>query len=314
VTVAVHSSSAAAASLDAQLALPRCWVNGIPTDPRIPALSVSDRGFTLADGCFETMRAYRGVVFRLDAHLDRLAAATDRLGIPAPPHLDETVADAVRALRAGRADASVRLTVSRGVSAGVAPAPGVAPTTVLLIDRMPAFPATLGTRGLSVHIASGRRNEYAPSAGLKTLSYTDTVLALAAARARGADDAVLLDTAGHLCEGTSSNLFLVIRGVVHTPPATCGILPGITRQAVLDMLADFDIPVEQFPIPPAALDAADELFLTSCLREIAPVTRVDERPIGTGVPGPLTLRLRAAYQALVTSAIADDAGGAGGGQ
>jgi branched-subunit amino acid aminotransferase/4-amino-4-deoxychorismate lyase len=179
---------------------------------------------------------------------------------------------------------------------------------------MPAFPATLGTRGLSVHIASGRRNEYAPSAGLKTLSYTDTVLALAAARARGADDAVLLDTAGHLCEGTSSNLFLVIRGVVHTPPATCGILPGITRQAVLDMLADFDIPVEQFPIPPAALDAADELFLTSCLREIAPVTRVDERPIGTGVPGPLTLRLRAAYQALVTSAIADDAGGAGGGQ
>jgi branched-chain amino acid aminotransferase len=292
-----------------QIAAPLCWVNGISIDPRVPALSVRDRGFTLADGCFETMRAYHGVIFRLDAHLERLAAAANRLGIPAPPHLEETVADAVRALRAAGADASVRLTVSRGVGSGVASVPGIAPTTVLLVDRLPAFPETLGTHGLTVRIASGRRNEYAPSAGLKTLSYTDTVLALTAARAHGADDAILLDTAGHLCEGTSSNLFLVIRGVVHTPPATCGILTGITRQAVLDILADFDLPVEQFPISADALDAADEMFLTSSLREIAPVTRVDERPIGAGVPGPLTVRLRSAYQALVTSAIADDAGG-----
>ena len=277
-------------------------------DPSAPALSVSDRGFTLADGCFETMRAYQGVIFRLDAHLERLAHAADRLGIPMPPHLDETVADAVRALRAARADASVRLTVSRGVGAGVVPPPDVPPTTVLLINRLPAIPPMLETRGLTARIASGRRNEHADSAGLKTLSYTDTVLALMAARADGADDALVLDTAGHLCEGASSNLFLVIRGVVHTPPATCGILPGITRQAVLDILAGLDIPVEQFPIPPAALDAADELFLTSSLREIAPVTQVNARPIGTGRPGPLTHQLRDAYRTLVATETADETG------
>jgi branched-subunit amino acid aminotransferase/4-amino-4-deoxychorismate lyase len=285
-----------------------CWVNGIPTDPHGPALSVSDRGFTLADGCFETMRAYHGVIFRLGAHLERLAAAAGRLDIPVPPHLSETVADAARAIRAAGADASLRLTVSRGVGPGVAPTPGIVPTTVLRIDHLPTVAATLETHGLTVRVAAGRRNEYAPTAGLKTLSYTDTVLALMDARARGADDAILLDTGGHLCEGTSSNLFLVIRGVVHTPPTTCGILPGITRRVVLDILAEFDLPVEQLPIPPAALDAADEIFLTSSLREIAAVTRVDDRPIGTGTPGPLTRRLRDAYRMRVAGAIADEAG------
>jgi branched-subunit amino acid aminotransferase/4-amino-4-deoxychorismate lyase len=285
-----------------------CWVNGIPTDPHAAALSVSDRGFTLADGCFETMRAYHGVVFRLDAHLERLAAAADRLGIPTPPHLSETVADAARALRAAGADASLRVTVTRGIGAGVAPPPGVAPTTVLRIDHLPTVPTTLETRGLTVHVAAGRRNEYAPTAGLKTLSYTDAVVTLMDARARGADDAILLDTAGHLCEGTSSNLFLVIRGVVHTPPSTCGILPGITRRTVLDILAESDIPVELLPIPPDALDVADEVFLTSSLREIASVTRVGDRPIGTGTPGPLTRRVRDAYRLRVTTAIADAMG------
>jgi branched-chain amino acid aminotransferase len=287
-----------------------CWVNGLPVNPDAPALSVSDRGFTLADGCFETMRAYRGVIFCLDAHMDRLSVTAARLGIAVPPHLEQTVADATRALRAARADASVRLTVSRGAGAGVAAPPGVVPTTVLLIGRLPAVPVTLATTGLTVRIASGRRNEHAPSAGLKTLSYTDTVLALTEARARGADDALFLDTAGHLCEGTSSNLFLVTGGIVRTPPRSCGILPGITRHTVLAILESLGIAAEETPIPPGALDAAGEVFLTSSLREIAPVTRIGERPVGSGRPGPLTGRVRAVYRGLVASAIADEWDGA----
>jgi branched-chain amino acid aminotransferase len=285
-----------------------CWVNGLPASPDGPALPVSDRGFTLADGCFETMRAYRGVIFRLGAHLERLAATADRLHIALPPHLEQTVSAATRALRAAGADASVRLTISRGIGAGVAAPPGAVPTTVLLIGRLPVFPPAIGTAGLSVRIAAGRRNEHAATAGLKTLSYTDAVLALTEARAGGADDALFLDTAGHLCEGTSSNLFVVANGVVHTPPRSCGILPGVTRAAVLGLLEASGTPIEEAPVPPEALDTADEVFLTSSLREIAPVTRIGERPVGSGRPGPLTHRVRVAYHMMVASAIADETG------
>lgn len=282
-----------------------CWVNGHRVDASTPTLSALDRGFTLADGCFETMRAYRGVIFRLDAHVARLAHAGDMLGIPEPPHLAETISEALRRLRIGMFDAAVRVTVSRGVGRGVQPPTGIMPTTVLIADHLPTPPAMLRTRGLSVRIAAGRRNEFAATAGLKTLSYTDSVIALAAARALGADDALVLDTAGHLSEGTSSNTFLIIRGVVHTPPGSCGILPGITRAAVLEILADFDIPVEETPIPASAIDAADELFLTSSIRGVAPVTRVDDRPVGTGTVGPITQRIVAAYDALVATEVAD---------
>jgi branched-chain amino acid aminotransferase len=283
-----------------------CWVNGLPANPDAPALPVSDRGFTLADGCFETMRAYGGVIFCLDAHMQRLSMTAARLGIPVPPHLEQTLAAALRALRAVRADASVRLTISRGTGAGLAAPSGAVPTTVLLIGRLPAVPATLDTAGLTARIASGRRNEHAPSAGLKTLSYTDAVMALTEARASGADEALLLDTAGHLCDGSSSNLFLVAGGIVRTPPRSCGILPGITRETVLGILQSLGITAEEVPILPVELDTADEVFLTSSLREIAPVTRIGEQPVGSGRPGPLAGRVKAAYRGLVASAIADE--------
>jgi branched-chain amino acid aminotransferase len=278
---------------------PFCWVNGLRVDPQHPAISPLDRGFTLADGCFETMRAYAGVIFRLDAHLERLASTLARLGIPFPPHLDETIADVARTLRTASADLAVRLTVTRGIGSGIAVRDGTQPTSVLFVDRLPALPPGLRAHGLSVRIAGGKRNEFAPTAGLKTLAYTDAVVALFAARSQGADDALLLDTEGHLSEGSSSNVFLVIRGVVHTPPPQCGVLLGITRAAVIEILRQLDIPVEEFPIPPHAIAAADEMFLTSSLREIAPVTAVDGRPVGVGEVGPLTIRVLDAYRRLV---------------
>jgi len=294
----------------AALERPLCWVNGLPADPDSPALAVSERGFTLADGCFETMRAYRGVIFHLSAHLARMATTLGRLRIAPPPHLEQTVSAAARALRAAGADASVRLTISRGIGAGVAVPSGAVPTSVLLIARLPVFPPALYTAGLTVRIATGRRNEYGATAGLKTLSYTDTVMALIEATAGGADDALLLDTAGHLCEGTSSNVFVVANGVVHTPPRSCGVLPGVTREAVLGILEASRIPVIEAPMLPDVLETADEVFLTSSLREIAPVTRVGDRPVGSGTPGPITRQVCAAYRIAVAGAIADEMGGA----
>jgi branched-chain amino acid aminotransferase len=282
------------------------WVNGRPADPQAPHLSPLDRGFTLADGLFETMRALGGVVFRLRAHMDRLRAGAAALAIELPLDVERHVADAARAAHAaGCGDAALRLTVSRGPGpGGLAILPGATPTVTLVALPSPRFPARAHERGLAVAIASGRRNERAMSAGLKTLGYTDSVMALAEARARGADDALLLDTEEHLSEGAASNLFLVLGKTLATPPLSCGALPGVTRATVLELAASLGVPTVERRLTRRELHAAREVFLTSTLRGIAPVTHVigaggDEQPVGDGSPGPVTRRVREAYAELL---------------
>jgi branched-chain amino acid aminotransferase len=272
-------------------------IDGHDVDPTIPHLSALDRGFTLADGLFETMRVYGGVIFRLDAHLARLERGASALRLFVPPSLRAMVQNTLRsAVDQGLRDASVRLTVSRGPGApGVAPPPDAHPTVVIAIHPLPPFPASLYGEGLSASTATGRRNEHAVTAGLKTLSYTDAMVALAEARAGGNDDAIFLDTAGHLAEATSSNLFIVHDGTLLTPPASCGVLPGITRETVLALAAERSVAVDERPLEPEELHDAVEAFLTSSVREIVPLVRVDGRLIGDGSPGELTRELMAAY-------------------
>lgn len=272
-------------------------IDGHDVDPTIPHLSALDRGFTLADGLFETMRVYGGVIFRLDEHLARLERGASALRLFVPPSLRAMVQNTLRsAVDQGLRDASVRLTVSRGPGApGVAPPPDAHPTVVIAIHPLPPFPASLYGEGLSASTATGRRNEHAVTAGLKTLSYTDAMVALAEARAGGNDDAIFLDTAGHLAEATSSNLFIVHDGTLLTPPASCGVLPGITRETVLALAAERSMPVDERPLEPEELHDAVEAFLTSSVREIVPLVRVDGRLIGDGSPGELTRELMAVY-------------------
>jgi branched-chain amino acid aminotransferase len=137
------------------------------------------------------------------------------------------------------------------------------------------------------------------TAGLKTLAYTDSVLALAEARRAGADEAIFLDTEGHCSEATASNLFAVVGDTLVTPPVSCGALPGITRAAVIELARGLEIEVAERPLSPDELRAAREAFLTSSLREIAPLVRVGDGPIGLGVPGSTTRELTRAYAALV---------------
>jgi branched-subunit amino acid aminotransferase/4-amino-4-deoxychorismate lyase len=277
------------------------WVNGQLLSGRGTGLSPLDRGFTLADGLFETMRAYDGVAFRLREHLTRLRAGARRLALALPEQLERDVFVALHAARdAGRGDANVRVTVSRGVGApGVAPPADAEPTVVIAVAPLPSFSPSLYDDGISAILASGRRNERAMTAGLKTLAYTDNVVALAQARSAGADDALFLDTEGHLCEATSSNLFLAIDGALVTPAISCGALPGITRAAVLELARAAGDRVEERVVGPEELAAAEEAFLTSSVRELVPLVRVNGTRIGRGVPGPATRRLRAAYAQLV---------------
>jgi branched-chain amino acid aminotransferase len=135
------------------------------------------------------------------------------------------------------------------------------------------------------------------SLGIKTLSYTDNVLAMLEASAKGGDDAIFLDTGGHVSEATASNVFLVKDEAVRTPPLSCGAFPGITRAVVIELLNDMDISTSEEPVTPAELAEADEVFLTSSVREIAPVDTIDSRTLPA--PGPITTAVIGAYAAKV---------------
>jgi branched-chain amino acid aminotransferase len=274
-------------------------VNGHRESADATHISARDRGFTLADGVFETMRVESGVVFRLDQHLARLHRGLDVLRIPVPAEIREWISAACRLAPAGAA--SIRLTVTRGVGAsGLAVAPNARPTCIVALNAMPSFPSAIYERGLTARVASGRRNPHSMTAGLKTIAYTDNVVAWLEAQDASADEALFLDTDGHCSEATASNLFACLDGTLITPPRSCGALPGITRAAVMELAGSLGIAAAERELGLEDLFRAKEAFLTSSLRGIAPLVSVDARPIGDGCPGSFTRRVSAAYAALVS--------------
>ena len=237
-------------------------------------------------------------MFRLERHLARLEQSLAVLEIPAPPELRDWIHASLPDVQDG--DAAIRLTVTRGVgAAGLPPPAEVVPTVLVVVSPRPVFPAATYEAGLTAQIASGRRNEHAMTAGLKTVAYTDAVLALLEARRAGADEAIFLDTAGHCSEATASNLFALSQGILITPPLTCAALPGVTRATVLELASALNIPAAEREFELDELLGSDEIFLTSSLRGIAPVSRVGEHAIGSGTPGPVTRRIAAEYAAVV---------------
>jgi branched-chain amino acid aminotransferase len=279
----------------------RVWVNGEPHAEEAAHLSSRDRGVTLADGVFETMRSRDGRIFRLERHLTRLDRALRVLEIPAPAQLRDWVIGAATEVGGGDgSEVAIRLTVTRGVGPqGLMPPSPPRPTVIVSAGPIPSFPSPIYTTGLHAHVASGRRNEYSITAGLKTLAYVESVAALLEARRAGADEALLLDTAGHCSEAAASNLFAWLDTTLVTPPLSCAALPGITREAVIELARAEGIAVAERPFGPDELLAASESFLTSSLRGIAPLVRIGDRLIGRGVPGELTRRLGAAHLALI---------------
>jgi branched-chain amino acid aminotransferase len=249
---------------------------------------------------FETLRVRGRVAFRLTRHLDRLDRSLRVLEIPRPADLRAWIDAAVAGRNGVDTDAAMRITVTRGPApGGVAPPREPAPTVIVSVSPFPGFAPAIYQSGLSVQVASGRRNERSLANGLKTLCYTDAVLAMIEAGRAGAGDALFLDTDGHCSEATSSNLFAWTGEALLTPPVSCGALPGITREAVIELAGSLGIRVDERPFDLDALLAAREAFLTSSLRGIAPLVRLDGRAIGDGIPGPRTRALIDAYSALV---------------
>lgn len=276
-------------------------LNGRLLPARRAAVSVFDRGLLYGDGIFETIRAYDGRLFRFDDHLRRLEQSARAVALRLPRNRRWFRRQVIGVLKANRlADALVRLTITRGVGPpGLDPPKHTRPTIIITTRPFAGYPDGLYRRGLTVMTAVIRRAPpLAAPPHAKHLNYMVNVLAKREASRHRADDAILLSSGGHLCEGATSNLFFVRAGRLHTPSRATGLLEGITRRVILDLARRERIPVRQGRFPPRALLAADEAFLSNTSYEIMPVVRVDGRRIGEGRPGPITRRLHRAFDEL----------------
>ena len=269
-------------------------------DATVPATG----GVLYGYGLFETMRACAGRVFRLDAHEARLRDGARILGLAVPFDAGELrrAVDAVLD-RNGLAgvDAAVRLTLEGDPP----PADDTSPSAarwIVSARALTEYPESLYDRGASAIVSDVRRNETSPLSRLKTLNYLDNLLARRAARAAGADEAILLNTRGEVAEGAASNVFVVRGGTLLTPPIDAGALPGIARATVLELAPSLALEPRESTVTLDALRAADEAFLTNSLMEVLPLTRLDGAPIAAGRPGPIASQLREEYRALATTA------------
>ena len=280
------------------------WVNGRLVGESEPSLSLLERGLTLGDGVFETMLAAGAKLFRPAEHLERLAQGASLLVIDLPP-VEQLLAAMQDTLSANSLSAAVvRLTVSRGPDPGrgLDSSPGLAPTVIVRVS--PYEPRASGQPGLAAVFSSIRRNERSPLSRVKSLSYADNVLARLEARRRGADEAVLLNTAGEVCCASAANLFVVKGGTLTTPSVESGALPGVTRRCLLELAAARGLTVCEAPVLPEDLWAADEAFLTNTVVGVASLISLEGRSIGTGRVGEMTRLLAADRQRLIRCSLA----------
>lgn len=251
-------------------------------------VSVLDHGFTVADGVFETLKVVDGVPFALTRHLDRLDRSAERIGLPAPSREGVRVAALATAEANARAIgplARMRITYTAGVAPLGSDRGDAEPT--LVVATAPTHP---WPESAAVITVPWPRNDRGPLVGVKSTSYMENVLALAEAHRHGAGEALMPDTVGRLCEGTGSNVFLVLAGELITPTLATGCLPGVTRALVLEWsdARERDVPIE-------ALADADEVFLTSSTRDVQPVHRCDATSYAA--PGPITRSVQAEFRA-----------------
>ncbi|HEY7792205.1 MAG TPA: aminotransferase class IV [Vicinamibacterales bacterium] len=277
-------------------------VNGTIADAQHAVVSVFDHGFLYGEGVYETLRTYRQRPFLFERHIERLHASAGMLRLPVPltdaevgARVDETLRAA--GFRGADADdapeAYIRILLTRGVG-DLTYHPDACPTPsiVVIVKELQPTPATLIEQGVGVALVSVLRNHPGSLNPLiKSNNLLNNALAMQEAIRRGAFEGVMKNHRGELAECTQSNLFVVKDGAALTPPLESGLLAGITRQFLLEIGPEAGIPVREAVLTEADLTGADEAFLTSTTREVLPIVRVDDRPIGNGRPGPVTTRL-----------------------
>lgn len=269
------------------------WVDGRLVSASEPSLTVVDHGVTVGDGVFETTKLVDGHPFALTRHLARLDLSAAGLGLPPVDH--DRIRDGIKVVLGAAepiAFGRLRITLTGGIGPlGSDRSDG--DLTYIVTSVAQARPAASG----KITVVPWTRNERGATAGLKTTSYAENVVALAAAKKAGAMEAVFANTRGELCECTGSNVFVVLPemdGVVLTPPGDSGLLRGITRGLVLEWGREAGVEIREETLPLDVLRTADEVFLTSSIKDVFPVHAVDDRAL---TPGPVTARLAQIFTA-----------------
>lgn len=270
------------------------YVDGAFVPEEEAKVSVFDHGLLYGDGVFEGIRVYDRNVFMLDAHLKRLyrGARVIRLEIPMEPDdLADAVCETVK--RNGITDGYVRLVVTRGRGdLGLSPSKCANPGIIIIASTIKIYPDEVYEHGLKLVTVSTRRsNPDALSPQIKSLNYLNHILAHLEVLHAGADEGLVLNDSGYVTECVVDNFFIVVDGVVLTPPTNSGALNGITRQVVFALCGELGVPIREEQLSLVECYTSDECFLTGTAAEIAPVTYIDQRPIADGRPGPVTARL-----------------------
>ena len=274
-------------------------------------ISVFDHGFLYGDGVFEGIRIYGDKIFRGDRHLRRLFRSAKMIDLNLGSTLSEILEEICRVAQEwteiNRVDLKtnidplyVRVVVSRGDGdLGLDPRKCPTPNLIVIVDRIKLYPQEWYEKGLSLVTTAIKRN--IPDAlppQMKSLNYLNNILAKLEANRQGAAEAIFLNSQGYISEATADNIFIVKQGKVVTPPVTDGALPGITREAVLELATTHGIPNQEAHVSLYDLYTAEECFVTGTAARVVPVTKIDGRSIGTGTPGTTTRTLMASFVVL----------------
>jgi branched-chain amino acid aminotransferase len=265
-------------------------------------ISVFDHGFLYGDGIYETLRVYRGVVYMLDEHIDRLFRSASMIGLNISRSHEVIKRAVYRTIRANRhKEAYIRISISRGPGPiGLDPSLCPKPTFVIMSNAFRGHPVRYYRRGVKIAIAKVRRNfRNALNPQIKSLNFLNNILAKRESIEKSAYEAIMLNYQGYLAEGTITNVFFMKQGVLHTPALDVGILDGITRMVILESAKELKIKTREGHYTPRHLYSSEEVFISSTTMEIMPVSVIDNKEIGTGA-GKITRTLHSAYKQRVS--------------
>ena len=282
----------------------KVYIDGKFFEAKDAKVSVFDHGLLYGDGIFEGIRAYHGRVFKLREHIDRLFCSAKAILLKIPMSHAELMRAVVDTCRKNKLrDAYIRLLVTRGIGTlGLNPNRCKNPSVVIIADKIQLYPAELYQQGMAiVTVATTRNLHNAVNPAIKSLNYLNNILAKIEANIAGVEEAIMLNAEGFVAECTGDNIFILKNGQVFTPPLSAGALYGITRGVVIELAREAGISVSEPNLTRYDLFNADECFLTGTGAEIIPVTKIDGRVIGSGLPGPITRSLVQRYHALTQS-------------
>jgi branched-chain amino acid aminotransferase len=283
------------------------WVaiDGVLVPNERAVVSIFDRGFLYGDSVFETVRTYGGAPFMLAEHMERLAWSAERAAMALPLTVADLVGEVVAlardvGARAGGGELTLRVMVTRGEGPmGLDPTDATDPRRIVIVTPFRGLPASAYEVGVEVVTYATHRPSDA-ARGAKVANYLESILAIRHARASGAHEAIILTGDGCVVEGTTSNVLAVRGDELLSPPDYETLLPGITRRVVMELAPTVGLAVTTRRLEPHDLASADEVFLTSTIREILPVVKIDGHVVGAGRPGPKTRALAEAYRARTT--------------